>query len=29
MQQLLEAEGHVIVDDQIQQFDAVFWNPNA
>ena len=29
MQQLLEAEGHMIVDDQIQHFDAVFWNPNA
>ena len=29
MQQLLETEGHVIVADQIQQFDAVFWNPNA
>ena len=29
MQQLLEVEGHVIIDDQIQRFDAVFWNPNA
>lgn len=29
MQQLLEVEGHVIIDDQIQHFDAVFWNPNA
>ena len=29
MEQLLESEGHVIVDDQIQHFDAVFWNPNA
>jgi methylated-DNA-protein-cysteine methyltransferase-like protein len=29
MQQLLESEGNVIVDDQIQHFDAVFWNPNA
>ena len=29
MQQLLDVEGHVIIDDQIQHFDAVFWNPNA
>ena len=28
MQQLLEAEGHTIVDDQIQDFAAVFWDPN-
>jgi len=28
MQQLLESEGHTIIDDQIQNFDAVLWNPN-
>ena len=28
MQQLLEAEGHVVKQDQIQNFDAVFWDPN-
>ncbi len=28
MQQLLEAEGHVVNQDQIQNFDAVFWDPN-
>jgi methylated-DNA-protein-cysteine methyltransferase-like protein len=28
MQQLLEAEGHTIVDDQIQDFSTAFWNPN-
>jgi methylated-DNA-protein-cysteine methyltransferase-like protein len=29
MQQLLEEEGHRIVEDQIQNFDVVFWNPNT
>lgn len=28
MQQLLESEGHTIVDDQIQHFAKVFWDPN-
>jgi len=28
MQQLLESEGVVVVDDQIQDFDKHFWNPN-
>lgn len=28
MQQLLEAEGHVVKQEQIQNFDAVFWDPN-
>ncbi|MDA0779322.1 MAG: MGMT family protein [Bacteroidetes bacterium] len=28
MQQLLESEGHTIIDDQIQDFDTVLWNPN-
>ncbi len=27
MQQLLESEGIVVQDNQIQNFDAVFWNP--
>jgi methylated-DNA-protein-cysteine methyltransferase related protein len=27
MQRLLEAEGLTIVDDQIQDFDQVFWHP--
>lgn len=27
MQQLLESEGHTIIDDQIQDFDKVLWNP--
>jgi len=27
MQELLESEGIEIVDDQIQNFDKVFWNP--
>ena len=29
MQQLLEEEGHLIVKDQIQDFDAAFWSPSA
>ena len=29
MQQLLEVEGHSIVQDQIQDFDAAFWSPSA
>jgi methylated-DNA-protein-cysteine methyltransferase-like protein len=28
MQQLLESEGHTIIDDQIQDFDKVLWQPN-
>jgi len=28
MQQLLESEGVVIIDNQIQNFDKVFWDPN-
>tara|TARA_R110002072_G_scaffold190419_1_gene347387 strand:- start:68 stop:397 length:330 start_codon:yes stop_codon:yes gene_type:complete len=27
MQQLLESEGIAVVDNQIQNFDNVFWNP--
>ncbi|NBT40023.1 MAG: MGMT family protein [Alphaproteobacteria bacterium] len=27
MQQLLENEGHQIVDDQVQNFETVFWDP--
>lgn len=27
MQHLLEKEGHRIIEDQIQQFDKVFWDP--
>ena len=27
MQQLLESEGIVVVDNQIQNFNAVFWDP--
>jgi methylated-DNA-protein-cysteine methyltransferase-like protein len=27
MQQKLEEEGLVIINDQIQNFDEVFWNP--
>jgi methylated-DNA-protein-cysteine methyltransferase related protein len=27
MQQLLESEGHIIKDDQIQNFEACFWDP--
>jgi len=29
MQELLEHEGHNIVQDQIQNFDLVFWNPQS
>lgn len=29
MQQLLENEGIVIVDNQIQNFDEVFWDPSS
>jgi methylated-DNA-protein-cysteine methyltransferase-like protein len=29
MQELLENEGIIIEDDQIQNFESVFWNPNA
>lgn len=28
MQQLLESEGHTIIDDQIQDFNIVLWDPN-
>lgn len=28
MQQLLEAEGVKVVNDQVQDFDKVFWDPN-
>ncbi len=28
MQQLLEAEGIKVVNDQVQLFEAVFWNPS-
>ena len=28
MQQLLESEGIVVVDNQIQNFEKVFWDPN-
>jgi len=28
MQQLLEAEGVKVVDDKVQDFDKVFWNPS-
>lgn len=27
MQKLLEAEGIVVVDDQVQDFDKLFWDP--
>ena len=29
MQQLLENEGIVVIDNQIQNFDTVFWEPNV
>lgn len=29
MQQLLENEGIKIIDNQIQDFETVFWNPNT
>ena len=29
MQQLLEQEGHTIEDDQIMDFDKVFWKPTG
>jgi methylated-DNA-protein-cysteine methyltransferase-like protein len=28
MQELLESEGHIIENDQIIEFEKVFWNPN-
>jgi methylated-DNA-protein-cysteine methyltransferase-like protein len=28
MQQLLESEGIIIIDNQIQNFDKVFWDPS-
>ncbi|NNL16401.1 MAG: MGMT family protein [Flavobacteriaceae bacterium] len=27
MQQLLESEGIIVIDNQIQDFDKLFWNP--
>ena len=27
MQQLLEEEGHIIIDNQVQNFTDVFWDP--
>ena len=27
MQQLLESEGHKVVDNQLQDFDEIFWDP--
>lgn len=27
MKELLESEGHVILNDQLQNFNMVFWNP--
>ncbi len=27
MQQLLEEEGHIIIDNQVQNFSDVFWDP--
>ena len=29
MQQLLESEGQIIINDQIQNLDSVFWDPNC
>lgn len=29
MQQLLESEGIKVIDNQIQDFETVFWNPNT
>lgn len=29
MQQLLENEGIKVIDNQIQDFETVFWNPNS
>lgn len=29
MQELLENEGIIIIDDQIQDFDKVFWKPHS
>ena len=28
MQQLLESEGVVVIENQIQDLDAIFWDPN-
>jgi methylated-DNA-protein-cysteine methyltransferase-like protein len=28
MQQLLESEGIVVIENQIQEFDKLFWNPS-
>ncbi|MGC1472323.1 MAG: MGMT family protein [Psychroserpens sp.] len=28
MQQLLESEGIIIIDNQIQEFESVFWDPS-
>jgi methylated-DNA-protein-cysteine methyltransferase-like protein len=29
MEELLQNEGIVVKDDQVQQFDALFWDPNV
>lgn len=29
MQQLLESEGVEVIDNQIQNFEAIFWNPSS
>ncbi|WP_299156040.1 MGMT family protein [uncultured Tenacibaculum sp.] len=29
MQQLLESEGIVVIENQIQDFDKIFWNPSG
>jgi methylated-DNA-protein-cysteine methyltransferase-like protein len=29
MQQLLESEGITVIDNQIQDFDKVFWDPST
>jgi methylated-DNA-protein-cysteine methyltransferase related protein len=28
MQQLLESEGHTVIDNQVQNFESIFWDPN-
>lgn len=29
MQQLLESEGIVVIENQVQHFDTIFWDPNT
>ena len=29
MQQLLESEGVIVKDNQVQNFDEIYWNPNT